>query len=102
MTGDTADAATKQKEDEEGGKVKSEGQSSECISHSMARLLHYRKIETAVRRSLNSSQKQLTITQYFSKQALVVYKNVKYCEYTKENNLDYLCFWITHASVSLH
>jgi hypothetical protein len=81
----------KRKGEEEGWKDKSkEGQSNECISHSMSlqcvdTLLDYmgqtglkysditaaRKIRTAVRRSLHSSQKQLTITHYPSQMPVV-------------------------------
>jgi hypothetical protein len=81
-------SAAKQEREEEGGEDESEeeGESSECVSHSKVlqrvdNLLDYmgqrgfkysditanRKIHTAVRRSLNSLQKQATITNCFSK-----------------------------------
>jgi hypothetical protein len=84
---DIVNAGVKQMEKKRAGKNESEErESSECVSHSMAlhcvdtttdymgkRRVEYsdikaaRKIRTAVRRSLSSSQKQATITNYFSK-----------------------------------
>jgi hypothetical protein len=79
-------AAVKQKEEECGEDESDEGESSEFVSHSMAlqcvdNLLDCmgqkgfecsdiratRNIFTAMRRSLNSSQKEVTITNHFSK-----------------------------------
>jgi hypothetical protein len=54
----TVNATTKQKREEEGGEDKSE-------------------INTAVRRSLNSSLKQAIVTNYFLKQRQLCKKNVK-------------------------